>query len=144
PNLANNTASTTTPVLTGADLGITLSHAASFTAGSTGVFTLVVSNAGPAPASDAVVVLQLPHGLTFSSGSGCSAVAGASDSTVSCAIGALAAGRSRTVSVVVAVGPDVTGSATVTAVATSSSADPVGANNTVADIADVISSAIHN
>ncbi|MFA6575392.1 MAG: DUF11 domain-containing protein, partial [Nocardioides sp.] len=59
-------------------------------------YTLVVTNDGPAPASDVVLKDVLPSGVTFVSADAPCTVSGA---TVTCAFGTLAPGASRTVTV---------------------------------------------
>ncbi|MDP2774641.1 MAG: hypothetical protein Q8O61_13900, partial [Nocardioides sp.] len=59
-------------------------------------YTLVVTNDGPAPASDVVLRDVLPSGVTFVSADAPCTVSGA---TVTCAFGTLAAGASRTVTI---------------------------------------------
>src|SRR6201999_4459356 len=133
PNQSNNSATNSSTVVVGADLALTVSHSGSFTAGSTGVFVVLVSNPGPSSAADVTLVLVLSAGLTFKSGTGCTA-AGA---TVTCAIGALASGSSRSVSVSVTVDPAVVGSVNVSGTVSTSSSDPVSSNNSAADTATV-------
>src|SRR5208283_312400 len=91
----NNTASDVTPIIQGTpDLTITSSHSGTFYQGSTGTYTLTVTNSGSAPTSGQVAVTDsLPSGMYVSSLSGngwtCTV------STVSCTqTTALAAGAS--------------------------------------------------
>ena len=60
--------------------------------GGQGVYTLVVRNNGPLPSDGAQVVVVLPAGLRFVSGAGCVESGG----RVTCAVGPLAVGASRT------------------------------------------------
>ena len=69
-------------------------------------YTLTVDNAGPSTADNVVVTDTLPAGVSFVSGTGCSAAG----STVTCNLGAIASGASGSVVVTVLVDPGVTGS----------------------------------
>src|SRR5690606_360547 len=61
PNTANNSASRTITVVSNtSDLGITATHSASVGVESADVIGLRVTNAGPAPAGDAVVTATIP------------------------------------------------------------------------------------
>ena len=99
----------------GADLAIVKTGPALVTEGDTYAYDLTITNNGPADATDVVVVDPLPGNTTFvSADAGCSELAG----TVSCAIGALAAGAStsRSISVVAgSAGSALTNTATVSA-----------------------------
>jgi uncharacterized repeat protein (TIGR01451 family) len=83
------------------DLGITKTTAATvFDAGDTIAYTLTVTNNGPLDSDGAQVVDVLPPGTAFVSAPGCVHTAG----TVTCAVGALAVGASRTFTLTVQVG----------------------------------------
>ncbi len=89
---------TTTPVVTSADVSIVKSIPQSFTAGETGDYRLVVHNAGPSDARGVVITDDLPAGMTFRSSTGDGVTCAADGSVVECALDApLAAGASREV-----------------------------------------------
>ena len=62
--LANNTASAAVNLILLSDVAIALSVPPSVTVGQTITVTIVVTNNGPSPASDTVVVVTLPNGST--------------------------------------------------------------------------------
>jgi uncharacterized repeat protein (TIGR01451 family) len=134
PNTANDQASAI--VVTGgggpslADLSIQKTDSPDpLQAGQQLTYTLLVTNRGPAGATNVTIVDPLPGSVTFVSATasqgGCSGAA-----TVTCTLGGLAAGNSATVSVVVTVGalsvPSITNTATVSATET----DPNPSDNT--------------
>lgn len=97
------------------------------TVGQNLVYTLVVSNGGAADAEDVEIVDTLPASVTFGSASaGCTNASG----TVTCALGTVPSGTSRTVQITVR--PTQTGTITNTATvsASSSTFDPQTSNNT--------------
>jgi len=102
PDPSNNESSVTTPIETGtasADLSIQKTGPATVDAGGTIVYTLVVSNLGPDAVPDAVVTDPTPTGLVFQSASApCSG-------GFPCAVGALGAGASTTITATYAVAP---------------------------------------
>ena len=64
-NTANDTANDPTTITANPDLAITKTHAADFTVGQNGTYTITVSNAGGAPTVGAVSVSDfLPQGMT--------------------------------------------------------------------------------
>ena len=96
--------STSTPVVpTTSNLVITKDvDKASPRVGDTVTYTLTVKNEGSAAANDVVVTDQLPDGVTFVSATApCAEAAG----TVTCALGSLAAGATRTVTITATVDP---------------------------------------
>jgi len=99
----------------GADLVIVKTGPALVTEGDEYAYDLTVTNNGPANATDVVIVDPLPGSATFvSADPGCTESSG----TVTCAIGALAAGASATRSITVvagSAGSDLTNTATVSA-----------------------------
>ncbi|MCU1689447.1 MAG: domain containing protein [Jatrophihabitantaceae bacterium] len=137
PSAANNVATNSSQVLWGADLSVALSHSGAVTAGAPTTFTALVRNYGPTAAADLVVTFTLAPGLTFRSGSGCTATG----ATVTCLVASLTSGSSRSVSISLAVAPALTGSLVVSATVTSATADPVASNNTAADAVSVQTSA---
>jgi uncharacterized repeat protein (TIGR01451 family) len=137
PNSANNVATNSSPVLLGADISVSMSHAGPVTAGSSATFTALVRNAGPAPAADLVLTFELSSGLSFRSGSGCTAAG----PTVTCLVSSLGSGSSRSVAVSVNVDPAAVGSVSVSASVTASTTDPDVTNNGATDTASVAVSA---
>jgi|GEM_PF-6612415 len=140
-NSGNDTLTDPTLILDGQDLGLSKTHAANFTAGQQGGYTISVRNFGTAATTGPSTVTDvLPAGLTYVSADGgpdwnCSESLG----TVTCDhAGVLAAGQSAanlelTVAVGLAAAPAVTNSATV---ATTNDFNP--SNNGDSDTADVI------
>jgi uncharacterized repeat protein (TIGR01451 family) len=110
----------------GADLSIVKTGPALVTENEQFSYDLTVTNDGPADATDVVIVDPLPTNATFvSADAGCTEAAG----TVTCDIGALAAGDSVTRSITVVAGSaggDLTNTATVSAFNT----DPDPSDNT--------------
>src|SRR5262249_6308491 len=110
------------------DLGLVLLKQADPVAvGANEVYTIIVSNAGPATATGVSVLDPLPPGLTFvsatSSRGGCAPSAG----TVLCALGALDAGASATVLLTVI--PGLEGTLTNRATTAANEADLDPSNN---------------
>ena len=137
-DLANNTATSTLPVTTSADLAIQKSHTGTFVAGTTNTYTFDVVNNGPSDAAANLTITDtLPTGLSFvgivdPGGTWtCSAVGQA----VTCTSTApLALGASTQVSISVSVAPDVgAGSFLNTATVASPTPDPNLVNNTDTD-----------
>lgn len=111
---------------TNADLAVRLSDAPDpIAVGATLSYTLSVTNHGPDPATGASLTLALPASAGFQSASAGCALGGA---TVTCNIGALAAGAGvvRTVTVT----PNTVGTITADAAASAAETDPNPANNT--------------
>ena len=134
PNTANDQASAI--VVTGgggpslADLSIQKTDSPDpLQAGQQLTYTLLVTNRGPAGATNVTITDPLPASVTFVSSTPSQGSCSGS-TTVTCTLGGLAAGNSATVSVVVTVGaasvPSITNTATVTATET----DPNPADNT--------------
>ena len=126
PNAANNSATDTDGITVAADLSLTKTAApTSVNVGSNVVYTLTVSNAGPAPATGVTVTDTLPAGLTYVSND-CGAAFAAP--TLTWSVGALAVSASATCHVTATVtqpGPIVN-----IATATANEADPTPANAT--------------
>jgi uncharacterized repeat protein (TIGR01451 family) len=101
------------------------------------VYTLVVRNAGPAPALTPRVSDPLPLGLSFVSAEGVGAGCTANGQSVTCDLLTMAVNATTTITLTVAVdraaAPGVTNSATVTSPTT----DPVPTNNTDIDPTEV-------
>ncbi|MBK9131760.1 MAG: DUF11 domain-containing protein [Gammaproteobacteria bacterium] len=111
---------------TNADLAVRLSDAPDpIAVGATLTYTLSATNHGPDPATGASLTLTLPASAGFQSASAGCALGGA---TVTCNIGALAAGAGvvRTVTVT----PNTLGTITASAAASAAETDPNPANNT--------------
>jgi uncharacterized repeat protein (TIGR01451 family) len=112
PELGNNTATATTPVVEGpppvsADLSVTKTDSPDpVTAGSNLTYTITVTNNGPADADSAQVTDAVPAGTSFVS---VTPSQGSCDGTtdVLCTLGPLANGASATVTLVVLVDPAV-------------------------------------
>lgn len=113
-----------------ADLSITKSGPATVSSGDPAEYTIRVANAGPSTATDVVVTDDLPPGLTPRPVAGCAKA----DSTLTCAIGDLVPGGTRTIAVTadvsptLALGTELENSATVD----SGIVDPDPGNNTAA------------
>jgi len=120
-----------------ADLALQKSHSARFEVGQNGVYTIAVTNAGPASATTPRVTDVLPNGLTYVSGTGTGVVCTAAGQTVTCDLPTMAINTSSSITLTVAVGraaaPNVVNSATVS----SPTVDPVPGNNTDADPTEV-------
>src|SRR5262249_50675110 len=126
PAADNNTDSLDTAVQTRADLAVTQKGPATVIAGTNATFTIPILNTGPSDAQDVTLSDTLPAGATFvsaSQGSG-------SGNHFSAALGTLAAGSSTTVTLVVHINSDATGSLQFSAGASSTTADTDMSNNT--------------
>ncbi|MGE3479907.1 MAG: beta strand repeat-containing protein [Gammaproteobacteria bacterium] len=111
---------------TNADLAVRLGDAPDPAAvGGALAYTATVTNQGPAAATGAGMTLTLPATVSFQSASPGCAPGGA---TVTCNIGALAAGAAAVLTVTVT--PNTVGTITASAAATAAEADPNTANNT--------------
>jgi len=135
PDPDNNSSTDPVALLYSADLSITKAHSGDFTAGSDGIYTIGVANAGPSDSGTPVVVTDtLPTGETFVSGSGtgwsCTAT-----TTVTCSLAtAIAAGADApALQLSVAVAPAATGVLTNQAAVSGPSPDPNPGNNTASD-----------
>ena len=146
PNNLNNIDTTTTTVITSADLSLTKSDAPDpALAGGNLTYVLSIANAGPSFARQVTVSDTLPSQLTFVSatiggGTGSCSPIGSAPTIVECSLGDLADGDARTVTIQTSVassvphGTVINNSATVTSV----TSDPSAANNT-----DTESTTIH-
>lgn len=126
PSPANDTSTFETAV-TPAPADLSITKTADFPesiVGANATYTIVVTNNGPGAADDVVVTDELPAGTTLvSSSAGCSGT-----TTVTCAVGTLAAGASATIEIVVTL-PSTPGTVTNTASVSTSSTDPAGGND---------------
>ncbi len=96
--------------LNNVDLAITLTgSAATAIPGATFTYTVTVNNAGPIAATGVVVTDTLPAGLTFVSGNGTGVTVTNNAGVVTASLGTLAAGASRSFTIVVSVASSVTG-----------------------------------
>jgi uncharacterized repeat protein (TIGR01451 family) len=111
-----------------ADLSLTATPASSTVqSGDDDTYKLVVGNAGPSSATNAVVSFKLPPGATFvSAGPNCTFAAG----TVTCTAASVAAGGSTSFSVVVKVGGTAPATLAAPGSVTSATPDSNPANNT--------------
>ncbi len=113
-----------------ADLALNgLDHPDPVAAGTPLAYTLDLVNQGPSAATGAQISVNLPAGLSFSSGDAGCAPAGA---TVNCDVGALAAGAAASRSITVT--PAAPGTVTSTAGATAAQNDPVPGNSSGIEI----------
>ncbi len=96
------------------------------TVGDAVTFTITVSNAGPAPATNVALADTLPTGAALVSATPSQGTC-AGSGPVTCALGTLASGSSATVTVVVTL--TLAGTASLTASATAAEFDPDTANN---------------
>ena len=126
PVPGNNTATVQTAVALQADLAITKTGPASVVAGTNVVYTITVTNTGPSDAASVVVTDAPPTGLTFVSNTGDCLTA------FPCALGTVPSGATRTITATFAVPLDYTTPDPIvnTASVTTTTTDPVAANNT--------------
>jgi len=132
PNLANNTAQTSTTVSPAVDLAITQFTAAPKTVqiGNDLTYTFVVSNNGPSSATAVTVTSPLGTGVSYVTGSGTATPAGTvslQGSNVVASLGTLATGASATVTFMVA--PSKIGKLTGSASAMANETDTNMSNN---------------
>jgi len=135
-NAANDSATATTTVNSQADLSISKSDSPDpVFAGNQLTYTVTVSNSGPGGAAGVTVTDTLPSGLTYVSDSaGCSLAA----STLTCSLSTIAAGASKSVTIVTKVPPGYlsgipasTATISNTASVSTTSTDPNAGNNSV-------------
>ncbi len=128
PVPANNTSSATVVAVASADLRLTKSAPPTVVAGGALAYNLTVFNAGPSNAVNVVVVDTLPAGVTYvSDNAGC---VQAPVGTLTCALGDIAAGASRSITINVTVGGLAAGTQLVNlATVDSDTPDPDGANS---------------
>ena len=125
PQPANNTATATVEVTASADVAITKTGPASVVPGTNVVYTITVTNAGPADAASVVVDDPAPAGLSFVSNAGDCVTA------FPCALGMVPAGATRTITATFTVPASYTTPNPIlnTATVATATADPVQANN---------------
>jgi uncharacterized repeat protein (TIGR01451 family) len=129
PNLANNTSSFTSNVVTSADLAVTKTGPATASEGDVLTYTISVTNNGPADAQAVMLTDSLPANETLISANVGGVTGTLSGSTITFSLGTVAAGATRTGTVVVQATED--GSTTDTASVTSPTPDSNLSNNTV-------------
>ena len=143
PNLANNSATRTTPKAgsppppppppssgPSADVSVTKTGPGTANVGDAVAFSLVVRNNGPDAATSVVVKDSLPAELAYVSATGPSGVTcSASGQTVTCGTALLAASASITITVQVRVTGGAGGSVTNVGAVSAATADPTAANN---------------
>lgn len=128
---ANDTATEPTDVTTEIDLQITKSDSVDPTvAGELLTYTLNVLNNGPSDATGVIVTDTLPAGVTFDSATPSQGSASEAGGVVTANLGALAAGASATITIIVDVPPSATGTLTNTAQVTGNETETNAANNT--------------
>ncbi len=123
---ANDAATVSVPLAAAdADLGVTIAAPASVVAGQNVVYTITVTNGGPADASSVTLANPTPAGLTFVSNAGACATA------FPCALGTVPAGAVRTVTATYLVPASYSGANPIVATTTVSSptADPAAGDN---------------
>jgi uncharacterized repeat protein (TIGR01451 family) len=119
----------------GVDLTIWINSSSPVVAGNPLTYTLTITNAGPLMATSVVLHDVLPAGVelasaTLDQGQGCGLGPGG---VVSCFLGNLDSGVTRTVSIVVTVDPGTTGTITNLVTVAANEADPFPANNTITE-----------
>jgi uncharacterized repeat protein (TIGR01451 family)/fimbrial isopeptide formation D2 family protein len=117
---------TTTVAMLLADVQLTKTGPASLPAGGQAAYTLTVQNNGPSASGTITVTDTLPAGLTFVSGTGCTAAG----QNVTCTVASLNSGASTPLTLTVAVAAGQSGSIVNSATATGTVTDPNPANNT--------------
>ncbi|MBB2987761.1 DUF7507 domain-containing protein [Terracoccus luteus] len=138
PTLGDNTATTSTPVQTRADVVLAKTGPATVTAGGAVTWTLTARNDGPSTARDVLVQDAPPRGFTFATGTGpgttCEQQQDIAVPIIECALGTLAPGESRTITLSGSIDADTVAGTALTNSATMSSStpDPNPANNTAA------------
>ena len=135
PNVGNNTANATTTITTAAtsaDLAVVKSGPASVAVGDIVTYTIVVTNDGPDDAVAAMLTDATPQGLAFVGGSAPCA------SGFPCALGTLAAGATVSVSAQYSVLSSAPATIINTAIASSETSDPNGANSSSTTVTAVV------
>ena len=142
PVLVNNSSSVVSAITASADLAIVKSGPPTVTASGTVTYSLVVVNNGPSDAANLVVDDTLPAGVTFVSAAGAGwACTPSGNVSVSCTLSALATGVTAPTITVVVTAPPQIASLTNVAVLTSSTTDPIPANNSSTVTTSVTASA---
>ncbi|MCO5316558.1 MAG: DUF11 domain-containing protein [Solirubrobacterales bacterium] len=127
PDPTNNQDSVETPVTPQVDLKIVKTASVSqIVPGGNFTYTFSVTNNGPDAGTGVTVTDTLPSGISFVSSGDCSAAG----QDLTCAVGALAAGQSKTLTVTVKAANSVTGDVVNTANVTGNQPDPNPNDNT--------------
>ncbi|MEL6894298.1 MAG: DUF11 domain-containing protein, partial [Actinomycetota bacterium] len=134
PTPGDRSVTVTTPVQPFADVQVTKSLLTGpLTAGTQDRYQIVVFNDGPATAVATTVTDSLPASVSFVSASSpvgsCTHDGATSGGDITCDLGDLGDQASVTITIDVAVSPDANGSLTNSAVATTTTTDPVPTNN---------------
>ncbi len=127
---------TATPTGSEADLAVTKSGPSSAQAGATLTYTIVATNHGPDPVTDAVLTDTFPVGLTFVSVDGGAWTCFPFGTGVQCN-GALSQGASNTVTITVTA-PQQSGTITNSVTIAATPSDPNGANNDAAATTTIV------
>ena len=134
PNPANNNAADVDTLTPETDLGITKTDSADpVSPGDPLTYTLTITNAGPSDATSVTVVDTLPSAVTFVSSNPPAPTCDLAGATLTCALGALAAGGNATVTIDVTVNGDATGLLVNTATVSGGETDPNPANNSASE-----------
>ncbi|MFN8021235.1 MAG: SdrD B-like domain-containing protein [Acidimicrobiales bacterium] len=120
-----------------ADLSLDKSHTGRFEVGRTGVYSMVVQNAGPASAVTPRLTDTLPAGLTYMSATGTGVTCAANAQLVTCDLPTMAVGANVTITLTVDVGRAAAPSVTNTAQVLSITTDPDLTDNSDRDPTDV-------
>jgi uncharacterized repeat protein (TIGR01451 family) len=124
PSAGNNSSTVTTPVVAQADVAVTKTGPASFSADANVTYTIVVANNGPLVANNTFVDDPTPAGLTFVSNTG------ACTGPFPCGLGALAVGQTVTITSTFNVPSSYAGTSIVnTATVSTSTIDVTSSNN---------------
>jgi uncharacterized repeat protein (TIGR01451 family) len=143
PSNANNTATTMTTVNPPPDADLSVSMTASpdpVGVGGNVAYALVVQNAGPASSGAITVTDPLPAGASFASATGSGWTCSASGTTVTCTHAVLASGDAAPLTLNLTA-PTTPGTITNTVMASSTSPDPSGLNNTATTTTTVTAAA---
>ena len=131
PNPGNNSATDIDTLAPKADLGIIKSESTDpVDPGDPLTYTLTLTNHGPSDATSVNVLDTLPSGVTFVSSLPGAPTCTQASGTVTCALGALAAGNTATVTINVTVNVSASGILLNTATASAAVPDPDPGNNT--------------
>jgi len=128
-NPANNTSTANTAVTASADLSISLTPPASVYSAVAATFTGLLANAGPSDAAAVSAIITFPAGFTVQAASATGYTCSVTTTTATCTSATVTAGSNAALSITVLppVGPL---NSSVVGTITSSTADPVPANNT--------------
>jgi len=141
PNSANNTATATTTVVSGADLSLTKTGSPNpVNTGQTLTYTLTVRNGGQLAAASVSVTDQLPRNTAFGAATTTQGTCSLSQPTkriVTCSLGTIGSGSTATVTIIVTP-PSKKTTITNTASVSSTTTDPNTANNSSSATTSVI------